>query len=64
MRITIDESACIGAGACVMAAEEVFDQREEDGRAYLLVEQAPEDQHDLVHEAAETCPTGAITVED
>lgn len=36
MRITVDQGRCVGAGQCVMAAAEVFDQRDVDGIVELL----------------------------
>lgn len=62
MKIETDRDACIGAGQCVMAAPGVFDQSEEDGRVVVLVTEPGEDQLAEVEDAAETCPTSAITV--
>jgi ferredoxin len=39
MRVELDEPKCVAAGQCVMAAPEVFDQRDDDGVAILLEEQ-------------------------
>lgn len=36
MKVIIDEDKCVGAGQCVLAAAEVFDQREDDGIVVLL----------------------------
>lgn len=36
MLIHIDQEKCCGAGHCVLAAPEVFDQRDEDGIVILL----------------------------
>jgi len=63
MRITIDEETCIGAGQCVLAAPEVFDQREDDGVAVLLTETPGKDQRAAVDEAAVRCPALAIRLE-
>jgi ferredoxin len=60
MHITIDEAKCCGAGQCVLAAPEVFDQRDEDGVVVLLDARPPADQHDNVREAAAVCPAAAI----
>lgn len=62
MRITVDEQACVSAGQCVLAAAEVFDQRESDGVAVLLQPEPPEPAHEAVRNAALLCPTNAITV--
>lgn len=62
MRIEIDQDVCIGAGQCVMSAMDVFDQRDEDGVAYLLEPDPPQEQWPAVQQAAALCPSGAITV--
>lgn len=64
MKVRIDEHACVASGQCVMAAPDVFDQRDEDGIVVLLQEDPPTDQADDVHQAAHVCPALAIHVED
>ncbi len=64
MRITVDYDKCIGAGNCVDAAGQTFDQRDEDGMVVLLQENPPEEQRQAVRMAAQICPALAITVED
>ena len=63
MRIILDEDTCIGAGQCVLAAPDVFDQRDEDGIAVLLDETPGEDQRAAVEDAAVRCPALAIALE-
>ncbi|WP_258348109.1 ferredoxin [Saccharopolyspora gregorii] len=64
MKIEIDEDRCIGAGQCVLAAEAVFDQRDEDGVVVLLdAFPAPEHQ-DAARQAAALCPAAAIAVNE
>jgi len=79
VHVTIDLTKCIGAGACVRAADRVFGQDDDTGLAYLLDEQvdvlrASEDEtsgnvvldgggHTHVEEAARACPTRAIEIE-
>ena len=60
MRVTVDQEKCVGSGQCVLAAERVFDQREEDGIVVLLDPEPPADQHRDVREAAIVCPAMAI----
>ncbi|MBB5781319.1 ferredoxin [Nonomuraea jabiensis] len=31
MKIIVDQDKCVASGQCVMAADDVFDQRDEDG---------------------------------
>lgn len=63
MRITVDTDICCGAGQCVLAAPEVFDQREEDGIVVLLTEHPAAELHADVEAAAQVCPAGAIVLE-
>ncbi|WP_189936188.1 ferredoxin [Streptomyces sulfonofaciens] len=62
MKIEIDEEKCCGAGQCVMAAPEVFDQREEDGLVLVLDAAPPQSQYEAVRQAAKLCPTAVIRV--
>jgi ferredoxin len=62
MRVEVDETACVAAGRCVMAAMEVFDQRDEDGVVILLDPTPPPELHDAVREAAMLCPSAAIRI--
>ena len=60
MKIDLDQNKCVGAGQCVLAAPDVFDQREDDGIAVLLDED-PSDEHAAdVAQAAAVCPAMAI----
>ncbi|MFH8468336.1 ferredoxin [Streptomyces sp. NPDC017991] len=60
MQISIDFDKCCGAGQCVLAAPEVFDQRDEDGIVVLLDPDPPAEQYENVHQAAAVCPAVAI----
>ncbi|QCU79595.1 ferredoxin (plasmid) [Citricoccus sp. SGAir0253] len=62
MRVTVDTEKCIAAGACVMEAMEVFDQRDEDGVVILLSERPDASQHEAVRRAVGACPAKAIAV--
>ncbi|WP_328606777.1 ferredoxin [Amycolatopsis sp. NBC_00345] len=64
MKVLIDQDRCVGAGQCVLAAPEVFDQREEDGVVVLLQENPPAELHEQVREAAQICPALAIELAD
>jgi len=63
MKITIDEDKCVAAGQCVLAAADVFDQREEDGIVVLLDHNPPQELLARVEDAAARCPAVAIGVE-
>ncbi|MEU8516503.1 ferredoxin [Kitasatospora sp. NPDC048722] len=63
MLVTIDQDKCCGAGSCVLAAPDVFDQRDEDGIVVLLDARPPADLHQAVKDAADVCPAAAIRLE-
>ena len=60
LRVYLDQDKCCGAGQCVLTAPEVFDQRDDDGIAFVLTERPPAALHERVREAALLCPAGAI----
>lgn len=60
MHVELDEPKCVASGQCVMAAPEVFDQRDEDGIAFVLDEKPSADSLDDVREAVAICPAAAI----
>jgi ferredoxin len=64
MRVTIDEDKCCASGQCVLAAPEVFDQRDDDGIVVLLDASPPPEQHQAVRDAAAVCPAAAILVRE
>jgi ferredoxin len=63
MKVTIDQDKCVASGQCVVAAADVFDQRDEDGIVVLLTPTPPAQRADDVRRAAALCPARAITVE-
>ncbi|MCW2863655.1 MAG: ferredoxin [Actinoallomurus sp.] len=64
MHIAVEEEKCVGAGQCVLAAMEIFDQRDEDGVVVLLDAEPPEEQHAAARDAAAVCPAAAIAVRE
>ncbi|WP_089102904.1 MULTISPECIES: ferredoxin [Streptomyces] len=60
MHVELDEPKCVASGQCVLAAPEVFDQRDEDGIAFVLDENPAGDTLDAVREAVAICPAAAI----
>ncbi|GAA3428814.1 ferredoxin [Streptosporangium sandarakinum] len=64
VRIRADRDVCIGAGMCVMTADQIFDQ-DDDGVVVLLEPEPPAQYADLVRRAVRACPSGALSlVED
>jgi ferredoxin len=64
MKVHLDQDKCVASGQCVLAAMDVFDQRDEDGIAILLTDVPPADQADGVRSAVVLCPALAITIEE
>jgi ferredoxin len=64
MKVTVDQDRCIASGQCVLTADDVFDQSEEDGIVVLLNPNPPARRAEDVRQAAALCPARAITVED
>jgi ferredoxin len=61
MRIEVDREKCIGAGNCVEIAPTVF-QLDDEKKAVVL--DADSVDRDTLIEAADVCPTLAITIWD
>ena len=63
MKVTVDYDVCASTGSCMQVCPEVFEVRS-DGYLYVLQEEPREELRDRrSSEAADLCPTGAITVE-
>lgn len=61
-KVLVDESKCIRCGACMRIAENVFGYGS-DGESVPLVQTVEDSNVDAVA-AMESCPTGAISLED
>jgi ferredoxin len=61
MKIVVDYDECASNAVCMGIAPEVFEVRD-DGYLYLLNEHPGEELRDKVRQAANGCPTGAITI--
>ena len=64
MKVTIVRDRCVGAGRCVVAAPEVFDQGDDDGIVVLLTDSPAPGARAAVLEAADLCPGRAIRLTD
>ena len=64
MNVVIEQEKCVASGQCVLAAADVFDQRDEDGIVVLLDANPPGERLADVRQAAAVCPALAITVEE
>ena len=71
MKCFVKKDTCIGCGACTAIASNVF-QIGDDGLAETInpedtdkkIKEVPEEEKDNVIDAAESCPVGAIEVEE
>lgn len=63
MRVTADQSVCMGAGLCALTAPAVFDQ-DDDGIVTVKNPDPSAENQSVVREAADICPSGAITFTD
>lgn len=63
MNIEVQRDACVGAGQCVLVADEIFDQ-DDDGIVILLDESPPPPMHATARRAASLCPARAIHVSE
>jgi ferredoxin len=62
MRVSIDPDVCQGHTLCHMAAPALFQLRDEDGHAYVVVDEVPPELEELARKAMLTCPEGAISI--
>jgi ferredoxin len=63
MKVVVDYDACASNAVCMGIAPEVFEVRD-DGYLYILDEHPGEELRDKMREAVNSCPTGAITIEE
>ncbi|MEM9517594.1 MAG: ferredoxin [Actinomycetota bacterium] len=63
MKVVVDFDLCASTGSCMQIAPEVFEVRS-DGYLYILQEEPGAELERKTREAADLCPTGAISIED
>lgn len=71
MKTKVNKDICIGCGACTVIADKVF-QIGDDGLAEVInpiegedkIQEVPEEEKENVIDASESCPTGAIEVNE
>jgi ferredoxin len=63
VKVVVDFDVCASNAVCMGIAPEVFEVRD-DGFLYVLDENPPESLREKLRQAANGCPTGAITIVD
>ena len=63
MKVKVDKDSCIGCGACAAICPEVFDL-DDDGLSEVKTEEVKNNNIDDVKDAFDSCPTGAIEIEE
>lgn len=63
VKVTVNYEVCASTGACAQVAPEVFEVRN-DGYLHIVKPQPSPELYDVVQQAADLCPTGAIVLED
>jgi len=63
MKAKVNKDICIGCGACQAIEPDVF-ELEDDGLAICKMEAIEAEKQDDVRDAADSCPTGAIEIEE
>lgn len=63
MKVKVNKDACIGCGACAAICDTVF-ELDDEGLSVAIKEEVAADEEQAVKDAAESCPTGAIEVEE
>lgn len=63
MKVVVDFESCEANAACMQAAPQVFEVRDDD-HLYVLQEHPADDLREIVERAAAACPMAAIRIED
>ena len=63
MKAKVLDNLCIGCGACAALVPDEFEITDE-GIATAINDEVKEENKEMVNEAKENCPTGAIQVEE
>ncbi|NTU71848.1 MAG: ferredoxin [Coriobacteriia bacterium] len=61
MKPRVDEDLCIGCGSCEDLCPDVF-RVEDDGYSHVITPEPGAEQYGCVRDAADACPTGAISI--
>ena len=61
MKAIVNPDTCIGCELCVNVCPDVF-KMENDGLAHTIIEEVPIGAKECAQEAADSCPTNAISL--
>jgi ferredoxin len=62
MKVKVDPDLCTGDEICTQVCPEIFEMQGD--KAVAKMEKVPDDVKDLVKEAADSCPSEAIIIEE
>jgi ferredoxin len=63
MRASVIKEKCIGCELCPSICPDVF-KMGDDGFAHTIVDEVPSEAENEAREAAESCPTEAISIDE
>ena len=63
MKVLLNRDACIGCGACAALCENIF-EIDNEGISVVKKEEVQGEDIELARDAIESCPTGAIELEE
>jgi len=63
MKAQVDKDLCSGCAVCIDVCPGVFEMGE-DNQAIVMIDPIPPDQEQACREAAEGCPSDAISIEE
>jgi len=64
VKVTVDLDACQGYLSCMLAAPEVFDVDDDEGKVVVLQPQPGEELYADIETAVRACPAQALFLED
>lgn len=62
MKVKVDKEKCIGCGLCVSLADKSFRLNEKEFKAEVI--EPVGNSQDKIQEAADSCPVGAISINE
>jgi ferredoxin len=63
MKVHVDANVCSGSGLCIETCPGVF-ELSDDGISKVKVERVPAELQQVCREAADNCPSEAISIEE